>query len=96
MSLSRRDFPNPYTDAPAHAFWRKAVSRVPWNFLDPMVDDHPIINQATRVVSAGSCFAQNMAKFVQSIGYNYYGFLKRICGTNPVSAASRVGEIVLS
>lgn len=63
---------NPYKSASIHAFWQSGVSSVPWHLLDPMVDVYPIITKETLVSSAGSCFAQHVARYIRSTGYRYH------------------------
>lgn len=86
---------NPYAAAPDCAFWRRAVSRVPWNILDPMIRDIPIIDRLTRIVSAGSCFAQNLAKFIRASGYNYHVTEAPVGIATPLYSA-RYGNIYTS
>ncbi len=63
---------NPYTAKPATAFWRKAVAGVPPFALDPMVDAPFGISATDKVATAGSCFAQNIARSLQARGLQYY------------------------
>lgn len=74
MSLKKK---HPYADLPDHAFWRQAVSRVAWNALDPVIEDRPIIDRQSAVASAGSCFAQHVARYIQKAGYRYLVTEKR-------------------
>ena len=63
---------NPYASKPSTAFWRKAVSGVPAFALDPMVGAPFRIGPADRVATAGSCFAQNIARSLRARGLQYY------------------------
>ena len=62
----------PYNNLPSHRFWRAAVASVPPFAVDPIVATPFTIGPADRVASAGSCFAQNVAKRLQKSGYVYY------------------------
>jgi hypothetical protein len=62
---------NPYADLPDHRFWRRAVERVSSTELDPVVRTGFTIDRATRVATAGSCFAQHIARKLRSEGFNY-------------------------
>lgn len=62
----------PYNSQPDHAFWRRAVSVSDWESVDP-VSDFPLrITRETRIATAGSCFAQHIARHLASAGFNYY------------------------
>ena len=63
---------NPYTDAQPYQMWHRSVSRVEPHRLDPMVNPRFQIDASTRVSTAGSCFAQHIARKIQSIGFNYF------------------------
>lgn len=63
---------NPYSGLPDHAFWREAVSQVPGFALDPTVGNTLRISKKTRIATAGSCFAQHIARRLRDSGYSYY------------------------
>ncbi|MBK0400857.1 GSCFA domain-containing protein [Limibaculum sp. M0105] len=63
---------NPYVGLPPHQFWRKAVSEPPLDAIDPVVDAPFTIARTDRLGSAGSCFAQHIARTLQRSGYNYF------------------------
>lgn len=63
---------NPYHGRPDYAFWRRGVSRMPWTLLDPMIKSPIAIERETKVASAGSCFAQHIAKYLYNNGFCYY------------------------
>ena len=61
---------SPYSDLPARAFWRSAVTdRSP---LDPGDVYRPRfrIPRKARIVTAGSCFAQHVGRTLKGAGYN--------------------------
>lgn len=63
---------NPYKGQNPYSFWKKAVSGVPAFDLDPVVEAPFILGNGERVATAGSCFAQNIARALQDNGFNYY------------------------
>lgn len=89
MSRKTDTSDNPYAALPDRAFWRRAVSRVPWITLDPVTGARPIIGPVTRVCSAGSCFAQHVARFLLARGLNYL----RVEGGEGDMFSARYGNI---
>jgi hypothetical protein len=67
--ISRR---TPYTDLPAHQFWRSAVATVPLEDVDPVVSSRLRLSKDTKIATAGSCFAQHISRTLQRNGFNYY------------------------
>lgn len=63
---------HPYKSAPSHNFWRRSVAGVAVGDVDPVVEFPIKIDRSTRVATAGSCFAQHIARYLKSSGYNYY------------------------
>ena len=63
---------NPYSDLADHRFWRKAVASVPPFAIDPIIDLPFTIAATDKVATAGSCFAQHIARQLQSSGFHYY------------------------
>ena len=63
---------NPYRSLQDRNFWRRAVSAVDRHLVDPVVAAKFTIDASARVATAGSCFAQHIARQLQSIGCNYY------------------------
>ncbi|KAF1717812.1 GSCFA domain-containing protein [Pseudoxanthomonas yeongjuensis] len=62
---------HPYKSLPDHAFWRRAVSGVAPSEIDPVVSAGFSIDRADKVATAGSCFAQHIARYLKQSGYNY-------------------------
>lgn len=63
---------HPYRHLPDRAFWSRAVARPPVADVDP-VGSFPLkISRQTKVATAGSCFAQHIARVLQESGFNYY------------------------
>lgn len=63
---------NPYKGAADHQMWRRAISRVEPHLVDPVVNPKFQISRDMRVGTAGSCFAQHIAKQISKIGFNYF------------------------
>ncbi len=75
LSARRPDPPavgaNPYADLPDERFWRRAVEQVDPATLDPVLTSAWRISPTDRVATAGSCFAQNIARHLRQHGFNY-------------------------
>jgi hypothetical protein len=63
---------HPYRSLPATAFWRSAVASVPPQDVDPVGTFDLKIEPETRIATAGSCFAQHIARHLKRSGYCYY------------------------
>jgi hypothetical protein len=63
---------HPYRHLSDKAFWRRSVSKPLITDVDP-VGRFPLkIDRETRVATAGSCFAQHIARHLKASGFNYY------------------------
>jgi hypothetical protein len=63
---------NPYSGLPRAQFWRRSVSTVERHLLDPVVSTKFTIGREQKVATAGSCFAQHIARKLQATGFNYF------------------------
>lgn len=63
---------NPYKTLPEKSFWRRSISKIEPNYVDPVGTFELLLDPATRVATAGSCFAQHIARHLRSSGYRYY------------------------
>lgn len=63
---------NPYKNLPNTAFWRRSVASIAAPEIDPVVNFQTKINRQTKVATAGSCFAQHIARKLREAGYCYY------------------------
>jgi len=63
---------HPYKSLPDKAFWRRAVAAPAPAEVDPVGEFDLRIAPNTRVATAGSCFAQHIARYLRNSGYNYY------------------------
>ena len=62
---------NPYRGLPAHQFWRTAVASPAPTEVDPVVGPGFGIGTDDRIATAGSCFAQHIARKLAASGYHY-------------------------
>ncbi len=63
---------HPYRSLPAKAFWRKSVAAPAPAEVDPVGEFRLKITPETKVATAGSCFAQHIARHLKNSGFNYY------------------------
>ena len=63
---------NPYADLPDHQFWRRSISNVESHRVDPMVAPRFRLTASDRIVTAGSCFAQHIARRLVEIGHGFH------------------------
>jgi hypothetical protein len=64
--------PHPYTAQPDHAFWRQGVTEpvaCGLDVLDPVVQPAFRIAPDARIATAGSCFAQHVARHLRLAGH---------------------------
>lgn len=80
---------SPYRHMPDRQFWRRAVERVAAQELDPVVTPRFRIARLDRVATAGSCFAQHIARALQQGGFDYM-VVDRVAGM-PAPEAQRRG-----
>jgi hypothetical protein len=57
---------------PEKAFWRRSVAAVPARAVDPVGMFDLRIEADSKVATAGSCFAQHIARYLRKSGYCYY------------------------
>jgi len=63
---------HPYQDLPDHAFWRRAVAAVPPDAVDPLARVPFRLSRSDKVVTAGSCFAQHIARYLGRVGCTHH------------------------
>ena len=63
---------NPYSGLPDYAFWRKSIEAVPPDAVDPVVQPRFSLTPIDRIATAGSCFAQHIARTLAESSHNYY------------------------
>ncbi|WP_443971580.1 GSCFA domain-containing protein [Sphingobium sp. CR28] len=67
-----KDVPgNPYSQVPSYQFWRNSVASVECSQFDPVVSTKFTLEPSDKVATAGSCFAQHIARTLASSGFNY-------------------------
>ena len=62
----------PYAGLPDFQIWSRAIEDRPAGFVDPQHAGRFTIDRATRIASAGSCFAQRIAERLRGSGYTYF------------------------
>ncbi|MGM9488990.1 GSCFA domain-containing protein [Ideonella sp. YS5] len=62
----------PYRKLEASAYWRHAVAGTPPPSIDPVTSVPFTLTAQSRVATAGSCFAQHIARYLQKHGCNYF------------------------
>ncbi|WP_294389725.1 GSCFA domain-containing protein [uncultured Sphingomonas sp.] len=60
----------PYSDLPDAAYWRRSVATA-GSGVDPIAGDVPPLSPQDRIATAGSCFAQHVARHLAASGYHY-------------------------
>ena len=63
---------NPYQRLPSFTRWSRAISTVPFAEVDPVADFPFKIAPNDLVATAGSCFAQHIARHLRNSGYRYF------------------------
>lgn len=63
---------HPYKSLPEKAFWRRSVAGVKAGRVDPVGEFNLRIDSDTKVATAGSCFAQHIARYLKKSGFCYY------------------------
>ena len=61
---------HPYRNLPDSAYWRRSVA-AKGHEVDPIAGDFPQIARGDKVATAGSCFAQHVARHLAASGFNY-------------------------
>ncbi|MHA6718611.1 GSCFA domain-containing protein [Sphingomonas sp. RS6] len=75
---------HPYRGLPDYQFWRKGVTAVAADAFDPVRPPSQRIGESMQIATAGSCFAQHIAKALAKSGYNYF-----VAEPGPSDAAQR-------
>lgn len=61
----------PYKNLPDHQFWKRSISNVPIHQVDLVKDTKFKILPSMKVATAGSCFAQHIARVLKNSGFHY-------------------------
>lgn len=64
--------PCPYKSLPATSYWRRSISTVSPDEIDPVLNPKFTIRANEKVSTAGSCFAQNIARYLARSGFGYF------------------------
>ena len=63
--------PNPYTGLPDRQFWKRDPGIAKAALFDPVSPVDFRISRTDKIVTAGSCFAQHVARYLRTSGYHY-------------------------
>ncbi|MFP1631691.1 GSCFA domain-containing protein [Zhengella sp. ZM62] len=63
---------SPYSTLPDHCFWRRANRGAKEGAVDPVVQAGFHITPDMKIATAGSCFAQHIARQLSKSGFNYF------------------------
>lgn len=63
---------NPYHALPDHCFWRRSITEPAAADVDPVVAAKFTFGPRDRVATAGSCFAQHIARHLRQSGFDYF------------------------
>ena len=63
---------HPYQDIPDHQLWRRSIAEIPFTEVDPVVAGDFKITPEDKIATAGSCFAQHIARHLRDAGLNYF------------------------
>lgn len=63
---------HPYRNKPNYNFWSRSVAGIDPGEVDPVVKGEFQISQSDKVATAGSCFAQHIARKLALNGFNYF------------------------
>lgn len=80
---------NPYAKRPPAAFWSRMVARPAAAAVTPGDGLRPVIAPHTRVATAGSCFAQHVARAMVQDGLTYYVAEPAPAGMDAATAEAR-------
>lgn len=77
---------HPYEQMPPQAFWRKTVSAQGWGQLDFKPHTKFKLTPALKIATAGSCFAQHMARRLEGFGLRHWVVEQAPAGLTPERA----------
>jgi hypothetical protein len=63
---------HPYVGQPSNQFWKRAPAGANGELVDPITDVPFQITPTDKIVTAGSCFAQHVARYLTESGFNHY------------------------
>lgn len=66
------DKASPYSTLPDHCFWRRSIAAVDYTEVDPVTASPFRIRPDERIATAGSCFAQHLARRLKASGFNFF------------------------
>lgn len=64
--------PCPYRTYPESSFWSRSIAKKAPHEIDPMTAPSFTISRTDKIATAGSCFAQHIARHLRDAGYSYF------------------------
>jgi hypothetical protein len=62
---------HPYRNLPDYAFWRRVVAECDVQDVDPVIHPSFRLRPSDRIATAGSCFAQHIARHLRQAGFGF-------------------------
>lgn len=63
---------NPYKNLKDHCYWSRSISRCPVDDVDPVVNPTILLSPTDKIATAGSCFAQHIARHLSAKKFNFH------------------------
>ncbi|MBS7788970.1 GSCFA domain-containing protein [Roseococcus sp. SDR] len=63
---------HPYASMPPYASWRRSFQDIPMTEVDPVAKFPMTVSPTDKVATAGSCFAQHIARRLRASGFTYF------------------------
>lgn len=70
--MTEKTVKSPYHSLPSYTRWKKAVADPHPTEVDPAVNFSMTITSSDKVATAGSCFAQHIARHLKKSGFQYF------------------------
>ncbi len=68
----KKSLPCPYKTFPTTSYWRDSVAVAKDDSFDPLIECSFKLATTDKIATAGSCFAQHIAKRLRASGFHYY------------------------
>ena len=72
MNRNKNRHSNPYKNLPDYRFWRRSVTKLNMEDVDPVLKSKFKIFMMDKVATAGSCFAQQIARTLKRADFNFF------------------------
>lgn len=71
-TVAKKRSTNPYMGLPDVQFWKKSFPALDISHVDPATKPKFTVKLGQKIATAGSCFAQHIARTLSSNGFNYF------------------------